>query len=94
MRIPFGRKIVTYLLLIAAAFLVFTPTMMAVVMSFMTNQDIMTGSLPSAFSLDNYRRAFEQFPLLHYVINSFLVSIAIMIGQLILASLAAYAFVF
>lgn len=54
----------------------------------------MTGSLPSAFSLENYRRAFEQFPLLHYVINSFLVSIAIMIGQLILASLAAYAFVF
>ncbi|WP_152655762.1 carbohydrate ABC transporter permease [Oceanobacillus sp. CFH 90083] len=94
MRIPIGRKVITYLLLILAAFLIFTPTLMAVVMSFMTNQDIMTGSLPSAFSLDNYRRAFEQFPLLHYLINSFLISIIIMIGQLVLASLAAYAFVF
>lgn len=94
MRIPLGRKMVTYLLLIFAAFLVFTPTLMAVVMSFMTNQDIMTGSFPSSFSLDNYRRAFEQFPLLHYVMNSFLISIVIMIGQLALSSLAAYAFVF
>ncbi|WP_339284493.1 carbohydrate ABC transporter permease [Oceanobacillus sp. FSL K6-3682] len=94
MRIPLGRKIVTYFLLSTAALLVFMPTLMAVVMSFMTNQDIMTGSFPSAFSLDNYRRAFEQFSLMHYVINSLFVSIIIMIGQLVLSSLAAYAFVF
>ena len=37
---------------------------MAIVMSFMTNKDILTGSLPSTFTLDNYVHAFERFPLL------------------------------
>ena len=38
--------------------------------------------------------AFERFPLLKYLFNSLVVSIVIMIGQLVLSSLAAYAFVF
>ena len=70
------------------------PIIMAIVMSFMTNQDILTGSLPTTFTFDNYVAAFERFPLLQYLFNSFVVSIVIMIGQLILSSLAAYAFVF
>src|SRR5690606_38370584 len=45
-------------------------------------------------TFDNYEKAFNQFPLLQYLFNSFLISIVIMLGQLILSSLAAYAFVF
>ena len=67
---------------------------MAIVMSFMTNKDILTGSMPTTLTLDNYLHAFEHFPLLRYLFNSFAVSIVIMIGQLVLSSLAAYAFVF
>lgn len=94
MNLPIGRKIIFYVLLIISAAIVFAPTVMALVMSFMSNQDIMTGSLPSALTFDNYVKAFNQFPLLRYLFNSFLVSIVIMLGQLILSSLAAYAFVF
>lgn len=94
MTIPAGRKFIIYLLLIISGFLVFAPTLMAFVMSFMSNKDIMTGSFPTSLSFDNYVRAFEQFPLLKYLMNSLIVSLVIMLGQLILSSLAAYAFVF
>ncbi|MEH7378886.1 carbohydrate ABC transporter permease [Bacillus sp. JJ1533] len=94
MMMPFGRKVIFYLLLIVSAILVAGPAVMAIVMSFMTNQDILTASLPTTLTADNYVAAFERFPLIQYLINSFVVSIAIMLGQLALSSLAAYAFVF
>ena len=94
MSLPVGKKIILYILLVLSAILVFAPTIMAFVMSFMSNKDIMTGSMPTALTFDNYVRVFNQFPLLKYLFNSFLISILIMLGQLILSSLAAYAFVF
>ena len=89
-----GRKIIFYVLLVISAILLAGPAIMAIVMSFMSNQDILTGSLPTSLTFDNYIAAFNQFPLLQFLLNSFVVSIAIMLGQLILSSLAAYAFVF
>ncbi|WP_420708874.1 carbohydrate ABC transporter permease [Bacillus sp. REN16] len=89
-----GRKVTFYLLLIVSAILIAGPAVMAIVMSFMTNQDILTASLPTTLSVDNYVAAFERFPLMKYLFNSFVVSIVIMLGQLALSSLAAYAFVF
>nr|WP_211316736.1 carbohydrate ABC transporter permease [Oceanobacillus arenosus] len=94
MTMPISKKIIFYILLIISALVVFAPTLMAFVMSFMSNKDIMTGSLPTSLSFDNYVKAFGQFPLLKYLFNSLIVSIVIMLGQLILSSLAAYAFVF
>ncbi|MDN4493969.1 carbohydrate ABC transporter permease [Ureibacillus sp. BA0131] len=94
MTMPISKKIVFYSLLTISAFVVFAPALMAFVMSFMDNKDIMTGSLPQSLSFDNYLKAFEQFPLLKYLFNSLVVSVVITIGQLVLSSLAAYAFVF
>ncbi|MBS4192404.1 carbohydrate ABC transporter permease [Bacillus sp. FJAT-49705] len=94
MMLSAGKKAIFYVLLIISAFLIAGPALMAIVMSFMTNQDILTGSLPTTISLDNYFAAFTRFPLLQYFLNSFIVSIVIMLGQLILSALAAYAFVF
>ncbi|MGJ9459108.1 carbohydrate ABC transporter permease [Oceanobacillus sp. CF4.6] len=91
---PTSKKIILYVLLIISGIVVFAPTMMAFMMSFMSNKDIMTGSLPNSLSFENYVKAFGQFPLLKYLFNSFFISILIMLGQLILSSLAAYAFVF
>ena len=92
---PVYKKIILYLLLTISAFLIFAPAMIAFLMSFMTNQEIMTGTLlPSSLTFENYLKVFERFPLINYLFNSFIVSIVIMIGQLVLASLAAYAFVF
>ncbi|WP_456279515.1 carbohydrate ABC transporter permease [Bacillus sp. AK128] len=91
---PIGRKITFYVLLIVSALLLAGPALMAIMMSFMTNQDILTASMPTTLSLDNYVAAFERFPLINFLINSLVVSIAITLGQLLLSSLAAYAFVF
>lgn len=89
-----GQKLLFYVLLIISALLLAGPAIMAIVMSFMTNQDILTGSLPTKFTIENYIAAFNGFPLTEYLFNSFTVSFVIMLGQLILSSLAAYAFVF
>ena len=94
MMISTGRKIIFYVLLVISAILLAGPAIMAIVMSFMSNQDILTGSLPTSLTFDNYFAAFNKFPLLQFLLNSFVVSIVIMLGQLILSSLAAYAFVF
>jgi len=94
MMLSTGKKIIFYVLLILSALLLAGPAIMAILMSFMINQDILTGSLPSTFTVDNYIAAFDRFPLLQYLFNSLVVSLAIMLGQLILSSLAAYAFVF
>ncbi|TFJ91652.1 carbohydrate ABC transporter permease [Lentibacillus salicampi] len=95
MNMPLSRKLIFYTLLFVSALLVFAPAMIAFMMSFMTNQDIMAGNMiPTSLTFDNYLAVFDRFPLLNYLANSFIVSIVIMIGQLILCSLAAYAFVF
>ncbi|MFD1779366.1 carbohydrate ABC transporter permease [Fredinandcohnia salidurans] len=94
MMMSLGRKVTFYILLIISALLIAGPAIMAIVMSFMTNQDILTASMPSKLTADNYVAAFERFPLFKYLFNSFVVSIVIMLGQLALSSLAAYAFVF
>ena len=95
MTIPKHQKIIFYILLIICSLLFFAPIAIAVMMSFMSTNEIMTGQiLPSQLNLDNYTRAFELFPLAHFMLNSFIVSITITIGQVITSSLAAYAFVF
>jgi len=49
---------------------------------------------PSAFRLENFQRALEQAPLMRYLANSVIQSLLVMMGQLVTASLAAYAFAF
>lgn len=63
--------------------------------SFMTGGEILQGKFfPSAFNFQNYITVFERLPLAHYLLNSFIVSTLVMLGQLIVSSMAAYAFVF
>jgi sn-glycerol 3-phosphate transport system permease protein len=50
--------------------------------------------MPSTFNLENFKRAVEQAPLGRYMLNSIIQSSLVMLGQLITASLAAYAFAF
>lgn len=95
MTLPIHKKIIFYIFLIVSALLIFSPAIIAFLMSFMSSQDIMTGKIiPTGLTLDNYIKVFERFPLMQYLLNSFVVSLVIMLGQLILASLAAYALVF
>lgn len=89
------RTIITYVLLILSALALFFPILYAVSASFMQPQEIYAGKfLPSEVNLDAYKSAFQRIPLLHYLNVSFWMSFIVMIGQLIVCSLAAYAFVF
>ncbi len=82
--------------LIIALFLLF-PLMYAVSIAFMPAGDLFTMELnliPSNPTLDNFRCAFSTIPLFRFIINSFLVSSCITIGQIITCSLAAFCFSF
>ncbi|MGF9964388.1 carbohydrate ABC transporter permease [Bacillus rhizoplanae] len=89
------RKVLLYVLLLLSAILVFFPVLYAVSIGFMTPDDIQMRHLfPTNFTFDNFVHIFDKVPLLLYLRNSFIVSTSVMIGQLIVSSLAAYAFVF
>lgn len=50
--------------------------------------------LPEAINLSNFAKVIDTIPVLTFIGNSLVVSIAIMFGQIVTASLAAYAFAF
>jgi sn-glycerol 3-phosphate transport system permease protein len=98
------RRIGLYILLSAAALVVVFPLLIALSYSFMAERDISTYPpplLPLHPTLSHYQEIFERalrpdspLPIFRYLLNSFVVSTAVVIGQLITASLAAYAFAF
>jgi sn-glycerol 3-phosphate transport system permease protein len=90
-------RVWTYALLIIASVLVAFPLLLALSYSFMTESQIATFPppvFPATPSLDNYAAVLATIPIGRYLLNSFVVSTAVVIGQLITASLAAYAFSF
>jgi sn-glycerol 3-phosphate transport system permease protein len=91
------RKAGAYLLLTIVSILVAFPLLLALSYSFMSEFDIATFPppvLPTHPSLDNYGKVLATIPIGRYLLNSFIVSTAVVIGQLLTASLAAYAFSF
>jgi len=91
------RTVLTYALLVVGSILVAFPLLLALSYSFMSEAEIATFPppvLPTRPTLDNYAQVFESIPIGRYLLNSFVVSSAVVVGQLITASLAAYAFSF
>lgn len=89
------RRIITYILLILSSLVIFFPILYALSASFMQPQEIYAGNFfPSEINFEAYKKSFEKIPLLHYLNVSFWMSFIVMVGQLIVCSLAAYAFVF
>ena len=87
----------SYILLAVLAILVAFPLLLALSYSFMSESEIATFPpplLPTRPSLDNYAAVLSSIPIGRYLLNSFIVSTAVVIGQLVTASLAAYAFSF
>ena len=86
-----------YALLVVASIVVAFPLLVALSYSFMSESEIATFPppvFPAQPSLDNYAQVFATIPIGRYLLNSFVVSAAVVIGQLLTASLAAYAFSF
>jgi sn-glycerol 3-phosphate transport system permease protein len=91
------RTLGSYVLLGVASIVVAFPLLLALSYSFMSERDIISFPphvLPVNPTLDNYEQVLATIPIGRYLLNSFIVSTAVVIGQLITASLAAYAFAF
>ena len=87
----------TYLLLIGVAVLVLFPLWSAFTISMLDDAEVASYPprlAPSNLQLTNFKRALEQAPLLRYLFNSITQSTIVMVGQLVTASLAAFAFAF
>ena len=79
------------------AFVVIFPILYAVFVSFMRPEDILTNPphfFPVSFTLDNYKEAFSRTLLGRYIFNSFVVAMISSCSRIVLAAMAAYAFVF
>ena len=91
------KNAIQYLLLTIVAIIVIFPLWSAFTISMLNDAEVATFPpllAPTSLQLTNFVRAFEQAPLLRYLFNSIVQSTLVMVGQLVTASLAAYAFAF
>lgn len=89
------KKILFYSLLSLGAIIMIIPFIWMLSTSLKTKGATMTlppQIIPSEFSLDNYMRVAEVFPVGSFFFNSMFVAAASTLGQLLMASMAAYAF--
>lgn len=90
-------KALQYLILLLAALLILFPVLYALIVSLETAAESVSYPptfIPSELYWSSYQKALDTAPVLKFIINSFIVSTIVTIGQLITASLAAYAFSF
>ncbi|MEK4456332.1 MULTISPECIES: carbohydrate ABC transporter permease [unclassified Paenibacillus] len=84
-----------YVLLTIAAALILYPVIYTFFMAVMSPEEASAyppSFLPHSFHMANFTEVFEIVPIAAFIGNTFLISVLTMIGQLITASLAAYAF--
>ncbi|MDD2957404.1 MAG: carbohydrate ABC transporter permease [Lachnospiraceae bacterium] len=82
---------------IVVAIIILLPLLYAVSVALMPSSELFTmdlNVLPKQPTLENFKNALENVPLLKFVLNSFVVAGIITIGQIITCSMAAFAFAF
>jgi sn-glycerol 3-phosphate transport system permease protein len=96
MKYLYGIIIKNFLRIVMVIIVLF-PLWFAVSSSFMDMSELLQRPpklFPSSFHLQYYQAALRVAPLLKYLQNSFIMSAGIMLGQLVIGSLAAFAFAF
>lgn len=89
------RKTVGYLLLLAIAVSMLYPYWAMLNLSFVPNGEIFNQGgklIYSPLSLENYSNVFEKIPVWKYFANSLFVAFATTVGQVLISTLAGYAF--
>jgi len=89
------KKYLLYLFNILIGLLIISPILYGVSVSLMTPDELFSYPpklLPSSFNLANYKQVMATVPIFKFIFNSFYVSLAVTIGQIITSCLAAYAF--
>ena len=94
---PDFTRLLLYLLLALSALIVVFPLLLAFSYSFMSESQIATFPpplLPRSLDLDNYQQVMASIPIFRYLLNSFVASTLVVLGQIVTASCAAFAFSF
>lgn len=89
------RKLIVHVVLLVGGFIMVVPFLWMLSTSFKSFADSMKVPpeiFPSVWHFDNYTAVFEKINFIRYYLNTILVTAARVIGQLLLCSLAAYAF--
>ena len=92
------KRLLGFLLRIALGVCFVFPLLIGLAFSFLPNE-ILDG-IPTAndfleyFTLENYQWVFKNIPVLRYVTNSLVMCVVVIVAQVIISSLAAYAFSF
>ncbi len=91
------KKTLFLIFSIAIGIMIIFPILYALSISFMNQGEVFQFPprlFPSKLNFDNYKEAIKSAPILRFILNSFIVASAVTVGQLITASLSAYAFAF
>lgn len=89
---------VSYVLLLTAALIFLIPVWMMIAGSLKPDDQVLLdagslrGYIPHEMSIQNYQDVFQRVPFLRYLINSTIITSLIVIGGLLVNSLAGYAF--
>ena len=86
-----------YMVLILAALVILFPVLYALVVSLESAAESVAYPpvfIPTQLHWESYQKALETAPILRFITNSFIVSTVVTLGQIVTASLAAYAFSF
>ncbi len=90
LRVVFG-----YFVLVIVAVSMLYPFFAMINLSFVSNDEIFTNVgriFHSSLTAENYKNVFEEIPLSTYFMNSLIVAIITTVGQVVIASMAGYAF--
>lgn len=89
------KERIFYTLLVLSGVIVFFPIIYAMISSFMSTKDIISGRLfPSEIKLTNYKDLFQNVPIIQFLFNSLVTSVMAMVIQTVICSLTAYSIVF
>lgn len=94
---PFIRRFIIYLLLSLFSIAILFPLIYTLLQSLMTpeqSSQYPPSLFPSALYFGSITEVFELIPVGTFIANSFYISTVIMLGQVFVASMAAYAFVY
>ena len=92
-----ARNAGSFLLNVPLLAVILVPLLYTLFISVMPASEIYKNRLiPSAIQFSNYVRAFTNpsYPFLRFILNSFIVSTTVMLGQMVTCSMAAFAFAF
>lgn len=91
------ERLIMYIVNTVIGILIISPIIYALLISLMKPDQIFQYPpvlMPKSLYLGNYKEALTSAPIIRFIVNSFIVAFCVTIGQIITASLAAYAFSF